>query len=232
MDILKPDIVNIDGRRYRKPPVRNKKSNKTGEEERHDTYYEEDLYYEDEPESCQMEYSNIEKLANGTFRELMKDIPTFYFRFINGQDQEKRKEIERRTKTTIQLPPKGSTSGDITITGRDKSGVMAARVKINTVIEMNRGEQPANHFISIKLHSEEVQNNFEEFKKEVLRINAQGVDGSLFQRSERLHLTITLVTLLNDTELQASECQLNEIVSDLKAKHLKGGEYGCRASSI
>jgi len=223
MDILKPEIINIDGRRYRKTPVRNQKnSNRNGEEERHDTYYEEDLYYEDEPETCQIEYSNIEKLPNGGYREYMKDIPTFYCRFIIGQDHEKRKEIERRTKTTIQLPPKGGTSGDIVITGRDKSGVIAARVKINTIIEMNRGDQPADHFISIKLHCEEVSKSFAEFKNEVLRLNARGVDGSIFQRAERLHLTITLLTLLNDAELQASEVQLNSIVNDLQVKHLKG----------
>jgi len=220
MDVMKPEIINIEGRRYRKTPVR---TQNVEEEQQHGTYYEDDLYYDDEPESCDMEYDNIEKVAGGGYRECMKDIPSFYFRFIDGSNHEKRKDLERKTKTSIQLPKGSSGSGgNIVITGKDRSGIIAARTKINTIIEMNRCEQPAAHFLSVKLACEEVSKNFAEFKKDVLSLKARGVDASLFQQPERLHLTLCLLTFLNDAELENSAHDLNSIINDLREKHLEG----------
>jgi len=224
MEFLKPEIINIGGRRYRKPQLKTRNCNEGDVEPQYDTYYEDDMY-DDEVESCNIEYCNIEKLDNGKFRERVKDIPIFYCRHIDGTNHEKKKEIESRTRTVIQLP-RGRASGDIVITGEDRSGVIAARVKINTIIEMHRGEQSPGHFISISLVSAQVKENFEEFKRQVLQLKATGMDESLFQRPERLHLTITLLTFLNQAELMASTEELNSIVAELAKKHLHDGGDG------
>jgi len=216
MDVLKPEIVHIEGRRYRKPPVLNNKRNRRQEEQSHGAYYEDDLYDNDEPVSCEAENPNIVKV-DGKFQEILKDIPSFYFRFIIGHGGEKKKKLEFETKTTIKLPKTGD--GDIVITGKDQGGIIAARAKINTIFEMNRREAPSAHFLNIQLSSIKLSETFEEFKKRVLKMNLRGIDESLFQYPERLHLTLSLMTFLNNTELNETLAKLSSVTSDLQQKH-------------
>lgn len=220
-DVLKPEIIQIEGRRYRKPVLLTDRKKNRQEEQTQGAYYEDDMYYDDEPLSCEVEYKNIIKVDGG-YQETIKDIPGFYFRFILGPGQEKRRKLEFETKTTIKLPKTGD--GDIIIKGKDRGGIIAARTKINTVFEMNRREAPAGHFLNIPLSSIKLSETFEEFKRGILKMKLRGIDESLFQYPERLHLTLSLMTFLNNAELEDTLPRLSSLTSDLQQKHFGGSK--------
>lgn len=217
MDVLKPDIIRIESRRYRAVCCVDRQPVETGEE----TYIEDDAYYYDEAESCAHEYDTIEETKQG-FCDRVKNIPSFYFKFIIGKNSEKKKYLEHQTNTNITLPSRGC-EGDIVIRGKDRKGVIAARAKIHTIIELNRKQQPAGHFLSLSVFSEEMQHNLEEFQKNVLKIQARGVDASIFQSPERLHLTLCLLTFLNDKELEEALPLIAEQTKMIKSKYFKDG---------
>jgi len=234
-EILKPEILRIAGCNYRKLPYENQHKNIIQQEEEEMAPYveEDDYYYYDEPESCVNEYTTIEKTQNG-YRDVIKDIPAYYFRFIVGKGAVTKQRIESQTKTKLSLPTRGS-DGDIVISGKERSGVIASRNKIMNLIDLNRRDQPAVHFLSVQLITDEIRQKFHEFKKEVLQMKGQrGVEESIFQYAERLHLTICLIIFLNKNELDESMTQIQNMTNDLKTKyfgddkirlHLHGIEY-------
>ena len=56
------------------------------------------------------------------------------------------------------------------ITGRERNGIIAARLKITNIIDMKRSDQPADHFLSIPVASKDLIENFNQFKSEVLKL--------------------------------------------------------------
>lgn len=214
-DVLHPEIVRVDGRRYRKLPVRST----VNVEQPRDMYREEDYYYYDEAESCVNEYSTIQQTEHG-FCDYIRDIPSFYFKFILGKKASMKYQIESQTKTTLKFPNKGENRGDVVITGRDRNGVLAARSRITAIIDMHRGEQYPEHFLSIPLNSENLVERFKEFKTEVLKLEAKGLEAGLFQFPERLHLTLGLLTFLNKQELVDNQTKFNGMITALKLQHL------------
>lgn len=61
------------------------------------------------------------------------------------------------------------------------------------------------HFLSIPTNSEDIQKNFEEFKKSVLddeECSMREVDEFIFQNPKKLHLTIGVLLLLDNPEKQ------------------------------
>lgn len=80
---------------------------------------------------------------------------------------------------------------------------MAARRKIDILIETSRSKLEFTHFISIPGNSDEVKENFEKFKREVLKncnTGVRGVKEEIFQKPERLHLTLIMLVLLDEED--------------------------------
>lgn len=217
-DILRPNIIDINGRRYRQLPL-----NRQSEEECDDhgepvaAYIEEDSYY-DEPETCSGQPAwDVQETSSG-YSIIMHDVPMFYYRFFIGPGGSKRKEIERSSKAKITLPKIGE-QGDVTITGKNRCGVIDARNQLQTIIELHRGEQPATHFFCIPLDADHLTSTFEGFQKDVLDLRARGVDASIFQHPKRLHLTLCLTPFINDAEVIEALPKIEDIVYDLKKKY-------------
>ena len=59
----------------------------------------------------------------------------------------------------------------LVITGKDRDSIIAAKTKLQTIIELNRSEQPADHFLAVPLACHQLTESFEVFKKEVLKID-------------------------------------------------------------
>lgn len=64
------------------------------------------------------------------------------------------------------------------ITGKRKGDVLAARAKVFTTIEMHRDRQPPTHFFCIPLENPELNPVFDEFQRNVLKLQ---VFSSLFR---------------------------------------------------
>lgn len=59
------------------------------------------------------------------------------------------------------------------------------------------------HFISIPANFSEMKQNFIKFKEDILRncgSGVRGIKGDVFQKPEKLHLTIAMMVLLDDED--------------------------------
>ncbi|XP_067224976.1 activating signal cointegrator 1 complex subunit 1 isoform X2 [Chanodichthys erythropterus] len=226
MDILRPLLININGRIYRKNPVQEECP-----------YEEEDDYSYSgaDAEQCLDEpcdAHDIEQTEKG-FRCAI-DVPSVLYKYIIGKKGETRKRLESDTKTSISIPKQG-VEGQIVVTGAHRAAVASAVTRIEVLIDSFRRKQPFTHFLSFALNHPQVQDGFLRFREEVLEQCGQdsGVDVSIFQNPAKLHLTIGTLALLNEQEVtRANELlqQCHSVIREItQAKPLpvevRGIEY-------
>ncbi|XP_061765779.1 activating signal cointegrator 1 complex subunit 1 isoform X2 [Nerophis ophidion] len=227
MDVLRPSLINIHGRIYRK--------NITKDEEYEE---EEDISYVgpteneefDSEESCDTHF--IEQTDKGF--QCAIDVPSVLYKYIIGKKGETRKCLETDTKTSISIPKQG-LEGPIVITGSHQAAVSSAVTRIEILIDNFRKKQPFTHFLSFPLNDPKIQDGFLSFKDGILEQCSQdhGVDGSIFQNPAKLHLTVGTLTLLDDTEVRKACQHLQEcrtFISDITGSkplplEIRGIEY-------
>lgn len=202
MEVLRPTLININGRIYRKNVVQ--------ERVYQDEDHEEDFSYSGSvtapcaEEPC--DALNIESTEKG-YRYAM-DVPSVLYKYIIGKKGETRKRLEAETHTSVNIPKQG-VEGQIVITGQKRGAVASAVTRIEVLMDSFRRKQPFTHFLSFPLNDPQIQERFLMFKEEVLEQCSEdsGVDGSIFQNPVKLHLTIGTLSLLNDMEV-AKACEL------------------------
>lgn len=206
MDVLRPPLININGRIYRRNIIK---------EEHYEE--EEDFSYMESPESADLAEDEscdthlIEQTDKG-FRCAI-DVPSVLYKYIIGKKGETRRRLESDTKTSISIPKQG-VEGQIVITGSQKAAVTSAVTRVEVLVESFRKKQPFTHFLSFPLNDPKIQEGLLRFKDEVLKQCSQdhGVDESIFQNPAKLHLTVGTLVLLNDVEVRKAcehlqECQ-------------------------
>jgi len=220
MNILRPEILTIEGRQYRKQPYIFKGLSNSRNTSVDAPYIEdEDEAYYNEVGSCTKELEGVEQTSTG-YKLTVEDVPSFYFKFICGAGGKVKKDIELQTKTSIQLPKQGE-EGCITITGKDRSTVLSAKTRLEVIVESSRHKQPATHFLSIPLMTADIEKEFDDFKTAVLDTcgDSRGLDASIFQLPCRLHLTLALLILQNDAEISQANSILANAVQLLSSKY-------------
>ncbi|KAK6328113.1 hypothetical protein J4Q44_G00000910 [Coregonus suidteri] len=213
MEILRPSLINISGRIYRRNTIK---------EDQYEEAEEEDSSYVGPPASEQFEEEQefcdshaIEQTDKG-FRCAI-DVPSVLYKYIIGRKGETRRRLESDTKTSINIPKQG-VEGQIVITGSQKAAVSSAVTRVELLVESFRRKQPFTHFLSFALNHPQVQDGFLRFKEEVLEQCSQdhGVDGSIFQNPAKLHLTVGTLALLNDLEVTRACDQLQHCEDFIK----------------
>ncbi|XP_004080468.1 activating signal cointegrator 1 complex subunit 1 [Oryzias latipes] len=210
MDVLRPALININGRIYRRNTVK---------EEHYEE--EEDFSFIETPEREELlddetcDSYNIEQTEKGY--RCVFDVPSALYKYIIGKKGETRRRLEFDTKTSISIPKQG-VEGQIVITGSQKSAVSSAVTRVELLVESFRKKQPFTHFLSFPLNDPKIQEGFLRFKDEVLLQCSQdyGVEESIFQNPAKLHLTIGTLTLLNDMEVQKACAYLQECGSFIR----------------
>ncbi|XP_069466617.1 activating signal cointegrator 1 complex subunit 1 [Ambystoma mexicanum] len=199
MEVLRPTLINIEGRIYRKNPVREP----AYQDEEDDEGFSADMA-ECADEPC--DSFTVEQTEKGYQSTL--EIPSPLFKYIIGKKSETKRRLESETRTSISIPKPG-LEGEIVITGQQRNGVISARTRIEVLAETFRKKQPFTHFLSFALNQPEIQENFQKFKDQVLDKCSKdhGVDSSIFQNPAKLHLTIGTLVLLNEKEVQRA-CEL------------------------
>lgn len=211
MEVLRPQIVTIDGRNYRKNPIQEKTYQHEEDEE---GFYQDSMEGADEP--C--DAYEVEQTPQG-FRSTVS-APSLLYKHIVGKRGDTRKKIEMETKTSITIPKPGQ-DGEIVITGQHRNGVISARTRIDVLLDTFRRKQPFTHFLAFFLNEAEVQEGFLKFQEEVLEkcSTDRGVDSSIFQNPRKLHLTIGMLVLLSEQEIQQTCAMLQrckeEFINDI-----------------
>lgn len=135
-----------------------------------------------------------------------------------------RKRLEQATKTEIRVQESRQNSKAI-IKGNNKSDIVNARKRLDGFRGSPR-RQLFTHFLSIPFTTNEIKANFIKFRDEILSDNGiEGIDAELFQTPERMHLTLTMLVLLDEqSEKDAREylerCKEEIIDEILKDKPL------------
>ncbi|XP_030611088.1 activating signal cointegrator 1 complex subunit 1 isoform X2 [Archocentrus centrarchus] len=206
MDVLRPPLININGRIYRRNIIKEE-------------------HYEEEEEFPFMGPSESEELAEDetcdahVIEQTDKgyrcaiDVPSVLYKYIIGKKGETRRRLESDTKTSISIPKPG-VEGQIVITGSSKAAVSSAVTRVEVLVESFRKKQPFTHFLSFPLNDSKIQEGFLRFKDKVLEQCSQdhGVEESIFQNPAKLHLTVGTLALLNEVEVRRAcehlqECQ-------------------------
>ncbi|PSN41834.1 Activating signal cointegrator 1 complex subunit 1 [Blattella germanica] len=152
MDILKPELIWIEGRCYRINPQDAAFSGQMEEDEPYEDHYsEENVECPVEEEGDEYE---IETTESGRYR-ISVHIAKFYFSYIIGSKGAVRRRLENETKTQIRVPKQGQ-DGNIKCSCEEK------------VLEDCR--------------------------------NCRGVDESIFQSPDKLHLTLGTLVLMDREE--------------------------------
>ncbi|XP_059982756.1 activating signal cointegrator 1 complex subunit 1 isoform X1 [Lagenorhynchus albirostris] len=215
MEVLRPQLIRIGGRVYRKNPIQ-----------------EQTYQHEDEDDDC---YQGLVECAEEScegyevvqtpqgFRCTLK-APSLLYKHIVGKRGDTRKKLEVETKTSISIPKPGQ-EGEIVITGQHRSGVISARTRIDVLLLTFRRKQPFTHFLAFFLNEAEVQERFLKFQEEVLEKCSMdhGVDSTIFQNPKKLHLTIGMLVLLSEQEIQQT-CEMLQQCKEEFIDDISGGK--------
>ncbi|CAL8237210.1 unnamed protein product [Boreogadus saida] len=213
MDVLRPALININGRIYRRNAIKEENY-----EEKEDDFYQDERPEYEELETDEVCESHLIEQTDKGFRCAI-DVPSVLYKYIIGKKGETRRRLESDTKTSITIPKLG-IEGEIVVTGAQKNAVSSAVTRLEMLIDGFRRKQPFTHFLSFALNDSQVQEGFHAFKAKVLEQFSQdsGVDDSIFQNPSKLHLTLGTLVLLNETEVNKACDHLQEfrhVIKDL-----------------
>ncbi|XP_045201166.2 activating signal cointegrator 1 complex subunit 1-like [Mercenaria mercenaria] len=218
MEILRPQIIRIGNRCYRKNPVLQREGN-AAEEEEYTDFIPDSSGWNDE--TCALDAPNIEQTSDGFRTSICA--PSGLLKFVIGRKGETKHRLEIETRTKIRIPKQGQ-KGDIVIQGHDRNGVMSAKTRIDVLLDSGRQKSPFTHFLSIPFNTKHLQDSLTDFKNDVLREcdGDRGIDGSIFQTPCKLHLTIGCLVLLDEGEIRRAVETLQECRRELIEPILKG----------
>lgn len=202
-DILRPELMWIEGRCYR---INDSTAENTLSLQEHEVY-EQEMYDIDDTEDGDTgdEDYEIESFGDSRHRTSLH-VPQHYMGYLIGKKGATRSRIERDTRTEIKIPRQGQ-SGDVLIVGSSIGNVKAARRRINMIVMSSRMKQRPTHFLSIPMNSPEIIENYNKFKDEILHeLSDRGIEESVFVKPHKLHMTISVMCLMdNEERLQASK---------------------------
>ncbi|XP_045511187.1 activating signal cointegrator 1 complex subunit 1 isoform X1 [Colias croceus] len=193
-DILRPELVWIEGRCYRLNDATSEIS----------THVEQDLYeneipFQDMQEDDDDNEFDVEMMDSGRYCTSLH-VSKHYLGNIIGKKGAMRMRIQRDTNTDVKIPRIGENK-DILIYGPSIANVKAACRRINVIVMSARRKQRATHFISIPLNQPNIQKTFEKFKESVLReCQSRALEESLFIPATKLHLTVGVMCLMDNEE--------------------------------
>ncbi|XP_078055609.1 activating signal cointegrator 1 complex subunit 1 [Mustelus asterias] len=224
MEVLRPTLINIEGRIYRKNHV---KEQVYQNEEEEDFTYSGVVDCMDEP--C--DSALIEQTDRG-YRCAMA-VPSALYKHIIGKKGETKRRLETETRATITIPKPG-IEGEIVITGQQRAAVTSAQTRIEVMLESYRRKQPFTHFLSFAINHPTIQEQFVKFKERVLDECSQdrGIDSSIFQNPAKLHLTIGTLALLNEQEITRACELLQKCKEDFISKLTDGKPLVLRMEGI
>ncbi|KAJ8926484.1 hypothetical protein NQ314_021151 [Rhamnusium bicolor] len=129
-------------------------------------------------------------------------VPSSLLSFIIGSKGIKLKNLQKITNTLIKVP-KPNEKGNIKVTGDTERKVASARTQISMIVMQQRDKLPI---------------------KQILRQPPRGVTQSVFQKPEKLHLTMCALTLVDDQEVHTAQKVLQNCYDDFISHIFKKNE--------
>ncbi|GFO31161.1 activating signal cointegrator 1 complex subunit 1 [Plakobranchus ocellatus] len=214
MEVLRPQLVWIGNRCYRKNALKESSSFNPEDEEIYNADQASDWTYGDEVCDAGLD---IAETSKGFCLRL--PVPSVFNKYIIGKRGETKKRLETETRTQIFVPKPGDKDEVIVIKGQDRKGVVSAKTRIDVLVDSARRNQPFTHFLSIPVTSDDIVTSFENFKDDILFQceGDEGVDASIFQTPQKLHLTIGTLVLLSKGEIDKAVSVLQSCQGDFSS---------------
>lgn len=204
MDVLNPELMWIGQRCYRVNVLNENRLNEEKAKQNSFRHIDSELEQQDfdcEMELCDDEYYEIETIDSGRRFQLKVHVPHMFHSQVIGAKGNTRKRLETETKTQITVPKIGDKSTNVIIKGTTKKSLISAKNRLDLIMIAGRAKQQFTHFLSVSFANEEIKKNFAQFKQEVLNDSEVfGLDESLFQKPEKLHLTVVMLVLLDNED--------------------------------
>ncbi|XP_037806588.1 activating signal cointegrator 1 complex subunit 1 [Lucilia sericata] len=187
------------------------------------TYAEEDLYGEDYNDELDAEVDcQIEETQNGMFKLPIHVASSFYGGIIGHKGSTKRR-IETEAQCDITIPQRNATqkqsNSKIIIKAKTRNNVLSARRKIQLLLTSLRKRMAPTHFYGIALNFGEIQEKFIDLRKQIMSAEIAGIEESIFQSENSIHLTFGTCVLMDEVErTRAMEIlqSCREFLTDLK----------------
>uniref|UniRef100_A0A6B2LAP0 K Homology domain-containing protein n=1 Tax=Arcella intermedia TaxID=1963864 RepID=A0A6B2LAP0_9EUKA len=145
------------------------------------------------------------------------DIPSVYFPFIIGKHGNTKYNIEKDSGARLFVPK--NQNEVFTVSGPTKNSVLKAKTKIEIICETANENLPYTHFLSIPVNFPELMTSVSNFQKEIIqeseRVPIEGFDGSICQPPESLHLTLLMLKLHTEKQVQTAQDILKKITPEL-----------------
>ncbi|VDN06159.1 unnamed protein product [Thelazia callipaeda] len=130
-------------------------------------------------------------------------IPTILRRFVIGPKESIKRKIETETSCQINFPKKKKKSTAEIVSIVSEESIMRCRDRIQLIMYEARDKAAFTHFISIPMTHEIIKENFTKFidmiKNDYELSDSCRVE-SIFQDPKKLHLTITMLSLIDSNE--------------------------------
>ncbi|KAI0230626.1 Activating signal cointegrator 1 complex subunit 1 [Lamellibrachia satsuma] len=201
MDVLRPAIIRIGSRCYRKNHIDGEDVTSYDDDYR-TGFVEDDIYEDEDCDAC----TYVEETGDG----------------FRGKKGETRRRIEEETGTHVRIPRQGE-EGAVVVSGRDRRGVLSARTRISLLVDSARAKQPFTHFLSIPVNAPDIVDAFINFREDVQEScrGDRGIDGSIFQTPRKLHLTLGTLVLLTESDVAHAMEILQDFHTQIAQQYLK-----------
>lgn len=170
--------------------------------------------------------------------------PKFYPRIIGSQGNTRRR-LEQETNTHIVVPRIGSRSSNIIVRGDNNEDILNAKQRLEQMTKPSDShrqnfnarrrlpKQNFSHFLSVSFATDEFKSNFLKFRDDLMMHSEKyGLHESMFQKPEKLHITIVML-VLNDEQTEAIAFDhLKECKEAIIDPVLKGEPLVVKASGV
>ncbi|CAG0891931.1 unnamed protein product [Darwinula stevensoni] len=196
MDVLRPELLWVNGRCYRKNPELSTDTSMGPVDEAPFIPVPDESGYEEED-------FDVTERRNGEFCARLPVPPDFYS-YIIGTKGTTRKRLETETHAHIKVPRAGQ-GADIEVIGSNRSSVLSACRRVMMLSDTMRQRTQFTHFLSFPINSEPVKKAFLQFKN-----------------PGKLHLTIGTLVLLDERERSIAAEALQAAMSSVIRPLLEG----------
>lgn len=199
-----------------------------------------DFNYEDQEdefdnEECMKTFAkelDIKEIDGGRKFQLNMHVPQMFHSHIIGVKGSTKKRIEQEHNVQIVVPKMYSKDTNVLITGTTKRDISETQRRIEELVIAGRSKKEITHFVSIPCNNSEVKANFIKFREDILHDYHGGLDQSLFQNPDKLHLTVVVMVLLDDIDRNRASDLLLECKNDIVDPILQGSPLKVEVSGI
>uniref|UniRef100_A0A915BI72 K Homology domain-containing protein n=2 Tax=Parascaris univalens TaxID=6257 RepID=A0A915BI72_PARUN len=154
------------------------------------------------------------------------DIPKEMRRYVIGAKGRKKRKLEEETDCRLIFPSRHKKMRPVNIvSSKSQECVELCRDRIESLIVDTRKRAYYTHFVSIPMNHPDIQAAFTRFVDAVQNdeeLSESCRELAFFQQAKKLHLTVVMLSLLDDDDMQvAAEC-LERVVGDSVRKMLDG----------